>query len=65
MTGYGDSEQNAVILPATLTGAPSAGVIPYGGGPNVRFKMRVSVPSSESTVGVRLFDHVAKYTYTS
>lgn len=66
-TGVGDSEQNAVTLPtSTMSSAePIAGEIIAGTTPGVRFKMRISVPSEEDTVGVRLFDHVAKYTYTS
>lgn len=64
ITGTGDSEGNAVTLPTT-TGALTAGQIISSASPNVRFKMRVDVPSDEDTVGVRLFDHVCVYAYTS
>jgi hypothetical protein len=66
-TGTGDSEQNAVSLPAgsIVGGAADAGKIDSGDNPGVRFKMRVYVPTDEDTVGIRLFDHVCKYNYTS
>lgn len=65
-TGTGDSELNAVTLPGGgIAGTDVEGEIASGDNPGVRFKMRIEVPSNEDTVGVRLFDHVAKYTYTS
>jgi len=63
-TGKGDSFENAVALPTT-TGALAAGEIADGSNPNVRFRIRVGVPNNEDKVGVRLFDHVMTYTYTS
>ena len=63
-TGVGDSAQNAITLPTT-TGALNEGQVDAGDTPGVRFLMRATVPSDEDTVGERLFDHVAKYSYTS
>ena len=63
-TGVGDSDENAVTLPVG-TGISTAGQIPAGAAPNVRFQMRINVPQDEDTVGIRLFDQVVKYSYTS
>lgn len=63
-TGTGDSELNAVSIP-TATGATTAGEIPSGNSPNVRFKVRIQVPTSEDTAGVRQFDQVVKFSFTS
>jgi hypothetical protein len=63
-TGVGDSLDYAITLP-TSTGAATAGEIISSAAPNVRFKMRIDVPTDEDTVGVRLFDQVCTYTYTS
>lgn len=62
--GVGDSSTTALTIPTT-TGAVSAGVIQSGMSPNVRFKMRIQVPASEDTVGIRQYDTVISYTYTS
>ena len=64
MTGTGDSALNAVPIPTT-TGASIAGQIQSGASPNVRFKMRIQVPSTVNIVGVRQFSQVINYTYTS
>ena len=63
-TGVGDSDENAVTLPLA-TGVTNAGQLDIGAAPNVAFQMRVQVPSDEDTVGVRLWDQVIKYNYTS
>ena len=63
-TGIGDSEANAVSI-TTATGATATGTIQAGSSPNVRLKCRVQVPSDEDTVGVRQFDQVVVFTYTS
>lgn len=63
-TGVGDSESNAVTL-TTNTGCSSAGVIPSSSSPNVRFRSRIQVPTNEDTLGIRQFEIVAKYNYTS
>lgn len=62
--GVGDSEGSAIVLP-TSTGAVLDGIIQPGMSPNVRFKMRVQVPESENVVGIRQFDTVISYVYTS
>ncbi len=64
-TGAGDSAANKIVLATAmgLTGAP--GTIQIGDTPNVRFKTRISVPTSEGTVGVRQFNTKIRYTYTS
>jgi hypothetical protein len=63
-TGIGDSEGNAITIP-TATGATTAGEIQAGASPNVRFKMRVVVPTAEDTVGIRQWENLLRYTYTS
>lgn len=63
-TGIGDSEANAITL-LSETGATSDGTIQPGTSPNVRFKVRVEVPSTEDTLGVRQWDHVLTYDFTS
>ena len=63
-TGVGDSEGNAVDI-ATTTGASVAGEIQAGSSPNVRFKTKVAVPSNEATIGVRQWETVLRYSYTS
>jgi hypothetical protein len=63
-TGVGDSAGNAVLLP-TSTGATAEGEIQAGSSPNVRFKVRIQVPSTETTLGIRQWDQVLTYTYTS
>lgn len=63
-TGFGDSELNAITLPGA-TGCLGAGQIPNGAAPNVRFKIRTTVPSSEDTLGVRQAELMLRFTYTS
>jgi hypothetical protein len=63
-TGVGNSSANAITL-SVNTGCSSAGVIPVGNSPNVRFQCKVVVPTAESTVGARAVDMSLLYTYTS
>lgn len=63
-TGTADSEGNAVTI-TTATGATASGTIQAGASPNVRFKCRIQVPTAEDTIGLRLFESVLVYTYTS
>lgn len=63
-TGVGDSLSNAVEVP-TSTGATAAGEIQAGSSPNVRFQLKIRVPTNEDTVGIRQFDLVLAYSYTS
>jgi hypothetical protein len=63
-TGTADRSNNAVVLTAN-TGCSSAGVLPAGSSPNVRFKFRVAIPASVVTTGIRMWDQVLLYTYTS
>lgn len=63
-TGVGDSEGNAVLIPTT-TGALAEGEIQTGTSPNVRFAVRVSVPDAEDTLGIRQWDHVLRFNFTS
>jgi hypothetical protein len=62
-TGVGDSEANAFLLP-TSTDCGVAGVI-TSGETTVRFKMRIGIPADELIIGVRQFDQVLRYTYTT
>jgi len=63
-TGVGDSESNAIAVPTT-TGATSSGTIQAGSSPNVRLKVRILVPTDEDTIGIRQWDQVLKYNFTS
>ena len=64
-TGYGDSESNAIDLP-TSTGATATGEIQTGSAaPGVRFQAKIAVPTNEDTAGVRQWETVLRYTYTS
>jgi len=63
-TGVGDNETNAVDIPTTA-GATAAGEIQAGSTPNVRFQMRMQIPAAEGTVGIRQWDSVLTYSYTS
>lgn len=63
-TGVGDSEGNAVAIPIT-TGAVGSGEIQSGSAPNVRFKVRAEVPSAEDTIGIRQWDHMVTFSFTS
>ncbi len=46
-------------------GLSTEGEIPTGLTPGVGFQCRVKVPTAEDTAGIRQFDQVLKYTYTS
>ena len=63
-TGVGDSIGNAFTIPTT-TGATGAGEIQTGSSPNVRFQIRVQVPTDEDTVGIRQWDQALTFTYTT
>jgi len=64
LTGTADNETNAVLLSKyTHNSNGTDGVLPAS--TSARFKMRVQVPTDEDTIGIRQFDLVALYTYTS
>jgi len=63
-TGVGDSVGNAITI-TTATGATADGTIQAGASPNVRLQMRVRIPADEDTTGVRMWDTVLTYNYTS
>jgi hypothetical protein len=63
-TGIGDSAANGMILPIT-TNISSIGEIPVGSAQNIRFKMRIKIPSSGAATGVRQFDLKCAFSYTS
>jgi hypothetical protein len=63
-TGTGDSAANAITIP-TATGATAAGTVQAGNSPNVRFQVRIQVPTSEDLIGVRQYEHIVKYNFTS
>lgn len=66
-TGVGDSEGNAVTLAkaAGIADPYVAGELPSGNSPNVRFKARIQVPTAEDTAGIRQFDQVVRFAFTS
>jgi len=63
-TGVGDSPANSVELPPGA-GCCAPGQIQAGSAPNVRFKIRFKIPSSESVTGVRACALALSYDYTS
>ena len=66
-TGIGDSELNTVTIPtaAGISSPYSAGEIPAGSSPNIRFKTRIQVPTNETVTGIRQFDQVITFSFTS
>lgn len=62
-SGVGDSEGNAFLLPISSTGSDAAGKINDGSA--ARFKTRVVIPTEEDTIGVRQWDHVLRFDFTS
>lgn len=63
---HGISEAQAVPLQKEMYNAGGVdGEIPTGAAPNARFQARIVIPSSEAVPGVRLFEQVLKFTYTS
>lgn len=64
-TGVADNPTNAVTLSEKMsTNMTTNGVIPAGV-TDVTFQCRIKIPVDEDTAGVRQFDQVLKYTYTS
>jgi hypothetical protein len=62
--GQGDSAVKIALLASAINiGTPVAGEIPLSGEAHVQVK--VAVPALEDTAGVRFFDQVLAYTYTS
>lgn len=71
LDSQGDSIANGITLAADMKGdgTGSAGVIPAntpnGYGTNYKFQAKVQVPTNEGTLGIRQFDLVLSYSYTS
>lgn len=63
-TGVGDSQDNGVTLHTSM-GISTAGEIPVGTAPNVRFRARIVIPEDETTPGTRQVDQRLKFTFTS
>jgi hypothetical protein len=64
-TGVADATGNAVVLSEKMSASMSTnGVIPAGV-QDATFEIRVLVPTSEATAGIRQFDQILKFTYTS
>ena len=61
--GVADSIENAVLLTAR-SGCSPAGTI-AAGTPDVSFMCRVKVPTDEDTVGIRQWDQVVAFNFTS
>lgn len=60
--GKGDSETNAITLPAEVTGAAEGTIDPST---SASFYVRVAVPTTVDTIGARQWDQVLRYSYTS
>jgi len=63
-TGTMDSSANAVSLDSASGGGSTSDDL----GPNPNYcavRQKISVPSSEDTAGIREFDFVTKFVYTS
>lgn len=64
-TGVADASGNAVTLSEKMSASMSVdGTIPNGV-TSATFQIRIKIPTDEDTAGVRQFDQVLKYTYTS
>lgn len=63
-TGFGDTTGNGITL-AKNAGAINDGLLQAGSSPNVRFQMRVVVPTSEGTTGARTVSQKLRFTFTS
>ena len=63
-TGVGDSADNGIIIP-TATGASSIGEVANGTSPNVRFQIRIKIPSSGTSSGTKEFDIGLQFIYIS
>jgi len=65
--GTGDSSNKLDLSTAAITGTGTGtyqdGEIPLGGEAHV--KVRLAVPAYEDTAGIRFFDHILAYTFTS
>lgn len=71
-TGYGNSSGNAIALKKEIYDAAGTnGNIPAGASPNARFQARIVIPSAPSAPfattapGVRQFEQILKFTFTS
>jgi hypothetical protein len=70
-SGMGSESAEAIALPAEMDGdgGGEAGVVPAnppnGYGTNYKFQSKIIVPSSETTGGIRQFDLVLSYRYTT
>lgn len=65
-TNVGDNAINKLPLKTTMGAAIiSDGVMAGNGATDANFQCRIAVPSEETTVGVRQFNQVLRYTYTS
>lgn len=65
-TGVGNTVSNAVALKKESYSATGTdGQIPTGTAPNVRIQARILVPTSETVPGVRQFESILKFTFTS
>lgn len=64
-TGVGDSADNGILLTANSGLTGSAGTLQAGSSPNVRFKLRVQIPTNEDTTGARVFAQKMRFTFTS
>jgi hypothetical protein len=66
-TGTGDSASNAFTLQATSFTAASTGTTAgqLDSGDESQVNVYIAVPTTENTAGVRLFDQVLKFTFTS
>lgn len=63
-SGIGDSEGNAIELKSS-SGSVADSTIQSGNAPNVRFQIRIEVPSDETDLGIRQFDQIVRYNFTS
>jgi len=65
-SGFGNVSTSGIdLLTETYSASGVNGEIPTGTAPNVRFQMRVVVPTEEDVPGVRQWESVLKFTFTS
>lgn len=67
-SGVADTEANAFEIKKEMSGTTigvTDGEIPPGSAPNYRMQTRIQIPASGVDAGIRMFEHVLKFTFTT
>lgn len=63
-TNFGDVYTNGITLAKDM-GLVNDGLIQAGSAPNVRFQLRIAIPTNEGTTGARTVQQKLRFTFTS